>query len=529
MPPRPIGIDLGTTYSVVAAVNEAGEAVPVLNEDSEKLTPSVVYFPDEGQPIVGADAKDLGIIEPDSVVTAIKRQMGTDITRRFGSASFTPEGISAIILDGLARSAALALGLSSEDLAAVITVPAYFGSREREATALAAGIAVLSLMELVDEPVAAAISYGVDTGASGLVLVYDLGGGTFDTTVLELTEHGPSVLITDGLSQMGGLDWDERLGGFIIERAAGIVGDPDLADDDDLMLQVANSVERAKRQLSTREATTVTLYLPGNRLTVHVRRDDFEALCRDLVTATMEVVERTIEEARNKSRSSLTEIILVGGSTHMPMIAAALNRQFDVRVHLNDPDLAVAKGAALHAAALNRARNPQRFLASGTGERSSKSSRGLALRPSAGVLPRALGILLHDSHDSSGTRQFVHHLLEPNTPLPVVSKSATYATILDNQREIRVQLYEQAGSRPSEEVVNNRRVLDGQLTDLPDLKAGSPVEVSVSVSTDGRISCTATEPTSGRQLTIESYMDGVVDSAAAQQQQQAVSRLTRGG
>lgn len=529
MPPRPVGIDLGTTYSVVAAVNEAGEAVPIPNEDGERLTPSVVYFPDEGQPIVGADAKDRGIIEPDSVVTAIKRQMGTDITRRFGSASFTPEGISAIILDSLARGAAPALGVSPEDLDAVITVPAYFGSREREATALAAGIAGLSLMELVDEPVAAAISYGVDTGASGLVLVYDLGGGTFDTTVLELSEHGPGVLITDGLSQMGGLDWDERLSGFIIERAAEIVGDPDLADDDDLMLQVAHSAERAKRQLSTREATTVTLHLPDNRVTVHVRRDDFEALCRELVMATMEVVERTIEEAGNKSRSSLTEIILVGGSTHMPMIGAALRRRFDVRVHLRDPDLAIAKGAALHAAALNRARNPQRFLSSDTSEGSSKSSRGLALKPSAGVLPRALGILLHDSHDPNGTRQFVHHLLEPNTPLPVVSQSATYATILNNQREIRVQLYEQAGSRPSEEVVNNRRVLDGQLTDLPDLKAGSPVEVSVSVSTDGRISCTATEPTSGRQLTIESYMDGVVDSAEAQQQQQAVSRLTRGG
>ncbi|MBK6872754.1 MAG: Hsp70 family protein [Kineosporiaceae bacterium] len=520
---RAIGIDLGTTYSVVAALDERGEAQALTDVEGNVLIPSAVHFVRRGEAVVGRLAKASQAVEPDRVVTAVKRDMGTELTRRFDEVDLTPEGISGVILRALAVTAANALGVAPESLRAVITVPAYFGVAEKEATAQAAAIAGLDLMELVAEPVAAAVSYGVDSGTSGLVLVYDLGGGTFDTTVLEVGAEGPRVLVTDGSSRLGGLNWDDRLQSLLLERFVAVTQDEDALDDDDFQLAVAAAAEDLKKQLSERESASVTLTRGRERSRIALSRSDFEERTADLVAMTLEVVQRALSLAGTRCRLPLREVILVGGSTKMPMIAAALREAVNVPVALRDPDLAVAKGAALHAAALDRRAGvpPEQPLIAV----SAKGERARSLQPATGVVPRAIGVLLRDSHDPSGTRLFVEHLVTANTPLPVVGVEATFATIMKNQDRVRVELFEQAGPMPSPDLANNRRVLDGELIGLPQLPAGSPIELTLAVAPDGRIRCTALEPRSGKVLVLESYMEGVVDGAAAAAQRHHVSSL----
>lgn len=520
-----IGIDLGTTYSVTAHVDDRGEAVALTNADGAFTTPSVVYFDEGGRVVVGSAAKDAEALEPDRVVTAVKRDMGSRRARTFDGMDLTPEGISAIILRALAESAADELGVPVDQLSAVITVPAYFGVAEKEATAQAAQIAGLDLLELIAEPVAATVSYGVDTGASGLVLAYDLGGGTFDTTILDIRGTTPTVVVTDGSSRLGGLNWDERLVDLLGEGYVQASGDPDALDDDVLIMRLVEAAEDAKKVLSTRESARTTIRHDGRSTTVEVRRAQFEERCTDLVEATLEVVDRAMAEARTRTSEPLVEVILVGGATRMPMISAALESHLGVPVQLRDPDLAVAKGAALHAAALERARLSAQGASPST-PLSVKGERAAAMRPAVTVLPRALGVLLHDSHDPSGTRQLIHHVIAANTPLPVSGAQARFATILPDQDRIRVEVYEQAGAVSSEEVGDNRRVLDGELSGLPRLKAGSPIDVELGVAADGRITCTAIEPKSGSRLVLESYMDGVVDAAEVAEQTEHLGRLT---
>jgi molecular chaperone DnaK len=519
-----IGIDLGTTYSVVAHASPDGQVEILPNERDKKLTPSVVYFRDDGQVEVGEAAKDVLPIEPDRVVEAIKRHMGTQYTLMFEGVTYTPEGISAVILRWLVVGAAEALHVSAGDLEVVITVPAYFGVAEREATAAAAKIAGIRCLDLVAEPVAAALSYGVDSGTQGSVLVYDLGGGTFDVTVIELTPDGPQPVVTDGSTELGGLKWDEVMAGILTERYVKITGDEDAFEDDDFLLWLAHQGEQLKRQLTTRESGQVTVERGTHRAKVVVGRDEFTAACESLIRTTLAVVDRALASATARNVSAPRQVILVGGSSRMPMIAESLRAHLGVDVALKDPDLAVAKGAAIHAQALVREREPK--------ERSSSDlsmpgrvRRALAVNPLHAVVPRAVGVKVMDSTDSSGTRVFVQHLVLANARLPVVGATAKFATVMPDQERVRVEIYEQAGAVASEDIQFNRRVLDGELIDLPPLKAGSPIELTLSVALDGRLSCTAVEPRSRSTLVLESYVEGVVDMAEAKSQEQSVGAL----
>ena len=518
-----LGIDLGTTISVVATVRDDGRVAVLENDSGRSLTPSVVHFKGPGAVVVGEDAKSMIPLRPDRVIAAIKRQMGTDADLVFDGVTYRPEGVSALILRSLVESAARALGTDPAELAAVVTVPAYFGTAEREATAAAAQIAGLELLDLVAEPVAAALSYGTAGDDSGTVVVYDLGGGTFDATVVELTEDGPRVVAVDGAARLGGVDFDERLGVLLVERYVLATDDDDAVDDEEFVLRLYATAEDVKKRLSRVESVSVPVERAesGRRADVAVSRLDFQRVTERLVDETLDVVERVIATAVSRGANPAHQVLLTGGSSRMPAIGAALGERLGLRVRLSDPDTAVAKGAALHARALRtqRSETPTDRLAVG-------SSPALLAAPVRTVLPRALGVKIMDSEDPTGERVIVRHVIPANTPLPVRAKKTTFATIVDGQDRIRVELMEQAGARAAPDLEFNRRVVDGELVGLtPNLPAGSAIDLAISIDSAGRVSFTAAERTSGRQLELVSYMDGVVDAAELEDQRRAVAHM----
>jgi molecular chaperone DnaK len=512
-----LGIDLGTTNSVVASIDAGGEVIVISNAVGEDTTPSVVYFESNAEVVVGEEARRLSELDPDNGVSLIKRHMGTDFPLSVRGLPHTPESISAVILRQLVGGAP-----SGEVPRAVITVPAYFGTREREATAQAGRIAGIEVLELVDEPVAAAIHHGLVKPGNRTILVYDLGGGTFDTTVLKVADGHVSVVATDGHSNLGGADIDQRLLAIVLDRLESLVppeDHDDLSDDEVKLAGLLREIEDAKRLLSDRSQCRVVARTASDRVTVSLDRADLEEACVDLFAATTDIVDRVVAAAAAKGATEIDEVIMVGGSSRIPALATRLGEQLGVVPRIVDPDLAVAKGAALRAHQIVGSSQIQAF----------SRTRGLLESAKPGtitpVVPRAVGLLIDDSHDVAGKRQFVAHLIDANTPLPASETTTSYGTILANQPSVRIQVYEQAGPSPSEAVEHNHRVLDGELTGLGKLSAGSMIEVTVAMAIDGRLTVVAREPESGEELTIEAFVEGVVDSAEAEELTRTVGLL----
>jgi molecular chaperone DnaK len=512
-----LGIDLGTTNSVVATINDSGEVVVIRNAVNEETTPSAVYFESNSRVVVGDEAKRMVAVDPDNGAILIKRHMGTEFPLNIRGQSHTPESISALILRQLVAAAQV-----TGEPQAVITVPAYFGTPEREATAQAGRIAGLNVLELVDEPVAAAIHYGLDKAGNRTVLVYDLGGGTFDTTVLTVADGHVAVVATDGHHKLGGADIDERLLSIVLERLEKLVPSDDydnLVEDEAKLGNVMADVEAAKRQLSQRSEYNLVVRTATDRITITLRREELEQSSADLFAATTEIIERVVATAKGKGVSGIDEVIMVGGSSRIPTLAKRLQVLFRVAPKLVEPDLAVAKGAALRAHQIVGSSQLKALV----------DARGHLNAGGPGtvtpVAPRAVGLLIDDSHDPEGQRQFIAHLIHANTALPASETTTSYGTILSNQSSARIQIYEQAGPSPSEEVAHNRRVLDGELSGLSGLPAGSIIAVTIKVAIDGRLTVIACDPASGKELTLEAFVEGVVDSVEAQDLSERVGNL----
>jgi molecular chaperone DnaK len=513
---RPVlGIDLGTTNSVVASIDDQGQVVILRNALGSEITPSAVFF-EPGGVVVGEEAVQAITADPGSGVRLIKRQMGTEFPLQIGGQEHTPESISALILRQLAAAAP---GGAAARPRAVITVPAYFGLAEREATYQAGVIAGLDVLELLDEPVAAAAHYGLTSAGNRTVLVYDLGGGTFDTTVLRIADGAVTVLATDGHHSLGGSDVDQRLLDLVLGRLEDIlpVAEFDeLVDDRRLLGCLALDVESAKRELSTRMSRDIVVSTPARRIPVAISRADLEAACGDLFDTTTEIIERVLSSARSAGADPPSDVIMVGGSSRIPALSARLTAMLGIPPRLVEPDLAVAKGAALRAHQL-LATTQLTALARSSGRRAAAGAGKIRT-----VAPRAVGILVEDSYDPSGERSFVQHLVHANTPLPVTRTEEGFGTILENQESVRIQVYEQAGPAPSAEVAHNRRVLDGELTKIGSLPAGSVIRITLKIAVDGRLTVIAHEPVSGRELTLEAFVEGVVDSVETERLTQVV-------
>ncbi len=500
----PFGIDLGTTNSAIAHVDYTGDVVMIPNAVGEITTPSIVYFESNDQVVVGAEAKESWAIDPDNGVTLVKRLMGTDTPIIVSGQHHTPESISALVLRQLVEAAS-----DETSPSVVITVPAYFGTAEREATYQAAKIAGLDVLALLDEPVAAAIHYGLNEGRNQTILVYDLGGGTFDTSVLKVDNGSVTVVATDGHNSLGGSDVDNRLVELVLSRLEARLPEAEydaLLEDPRSLGQLTIDVERIKHSLSSSSGRDVVVRTPKDRIAVSVTREDLERACADLFEETSMIIGRVIDTARAKGTSSIDQVVMVGGSSRIPMLADKLAAFVGVTPRLVDPDLAVAKGAARYAHQLNASSG---LTAAETGK------SGLAGRPHriSPVAPRSLGVLIDDSYDPTGERSFVHYLVHTNDTLPSENETSEFGTILDGQEAVRIQVFEQAGAVTSEEASDNRRVLDGELVGLSDVPAGSVIKIAMQVAIDGRLTVNASEPLSGQTLTLEAFIEGVVDSA----------------
>ncbi len=459
-----VGIDLGTTNSVVASVNDHGEVVVLPNAVGDEITPSVVYFDPDGSVVVGEEAVQATAVDPENGVQLIKRNMGAEFPLTVRGQDHTPESISALILRQLT---AAACGTAAGPVRAVITVPAYFGLAEREATYQAGLIAGLDVLELLNEPVAAAAHYGLATTGDRTVLVYDLGGGTFDTTVLKISGGRVQVLATDGHHSLGGADVDRRIVDLVLQRLQDVLS-PDALDeiteDKRRLGELVLDVEAAKRDLSARTSRPVVVHAGSGRTTVNLTRADVDAVCGDLFDTTAEIIERVLDAAGLQPGRGVDEVIMVGGSSRIPVLAERLTAMLGQVPRLVEPDLAVAKGAALRAHHL--AATPQ---LAAIGRLPSREASAAGIGQVTPVTPRAVGIQVEDSYDPAGSKSFVEHLVAANTPLPTEQISERFGTILQGQEAVRIQVYEQAGPARSAEVEHNRLVLDGELTGLGSL------------------------------------------------------------
>ncbi len=346
-----IGIDLGTTYSAVATVSGNGKPEIVKNADGESTTPSVVYFPAGGEPVVGAEAKEFQAVGENDVASFFKRDMGDPgFFQTFHDRKYSPTELSSLVLKKLKADAEAELGQRIE--AAVITVPAYFNNAQRNATIDAAKLAGLRVLRIINEPTAAAIAFGLSskTKAGTTTLVYDLGGGTFDVSIVKASDEEISVLATDGDHKLGGKDWDDRIAGYLAGQFRDEFGADPFEDQEsfnDLMIKC----EKAKRELSVRDSTKVKITHGGECGTYTLTRTQFAELTRDLLERTRGIAQSVIDAVDGLTWDGLDGVLLVGGSTRMPMVAA-----FVEEVTGKPPlrginvDEAVALGAALQAA-----------------------------------------------------------------------------------------------------------------------------------------------------------------------------------
>lgn len=519
---KSIGIDLGTTYSCVMHYGADGSEELVPTSVGGALTPSVVHISDHGEVTVGEHARQMLVEDADNVIIGIKRMMGREHPLGYGGQVLTPEGVSALILQQLGTDAVEALGVPFEQLHAVITVPAYFGVAEKEATSAAARIANLHCAELLPEPVAAAYAYGLAKEPDLTSLVYDLGGGTFDVAVVGMANGNYRVWAADGESRLGGLDWDSRIEELLWDEVAKLPDGEDLRYEEDVIGAVQDASERVKRKLTGTTHVTERFRVGTQMVALRISRDRFEDVSNDLLMRTMQAARRAMDAARAAGAPPVDQILLVGGSTRMPMVREALAKEFGLPIRLTDPDKAVARGAAILSEQLLASAEHRTVTVNGMTVLASIANRVVS------VLPRAIGVLVNSSRSPYSEDPYVEHFLGANTPLPVVARQHSVATIVKNQKKVRIQLFEQGGNTPSPHVEDNRPLIEGEIAGIPPAPAGTEVVLRVNVSTDGLVTLEATTARSRSSLQVEAFVHGVLDEAEVEKQRQVTSLLLKG-
>tara|TARA_B100000902_G_scaffold71726_1_gene77156 strand:+ start:4677 stop:6494 length:1818 start_codon:yes stop_codon:yes gene_type:complete len=467
---KAVGIDLGTTNSVVAVL-EGGEPAVVANAEGNRTTPSIVAFKGS-EVLVGELAKRQAITNPDNTIRSIKREIGTSWKQSFEGKEYTPQEISARILQKLKTDAEAYLG---EDVTeAVITVPAYFNDAERQATKEAGKIAGLNVLRIINEPTAASLAYGLENSEDQKILVYDLGGGTFDVSVLEISEGVFEVKSTAGDSKLGGDDWDQKVMDWLVEKFKSSTG-IDISSDKMAMQRIKEGAEKAKIELSSTSETEINLpFITANdagpqHLLEKLSRSEFEKITADLVERTKDPVNKAIEDA-GLSYSDIEHIILVGGSTRIPSIQALVKSMTGKDPHKGvNPDEVVASGAAIQAGVLKGDVKDVLLL---------------------DVTPLTLGV------ETKGG--IVAKMIERNTTIPT-KRSETFTTAEDGQTEVEIHVLQ--GER--EMASGNKSLGKFKLTEIPSAKQGTPqIEVTFDIDANGIVNVNAKDLGTGKEQNI---------------------------
>ncbi|KQX64819.1 molecular chaperone DnaK [Paenibacillus sp. Root444D2] len=481
-----IGIDLGTTNSCVA-VMEGGEAVVIPNPEGNRTTPSVVGFKKDGERVVGETAKRQAITNPDKTISSIKRHIGTNHKEHIDGKDYTPQEISAIILQKLKADAEAYLGQTVTQ--AVITVPAYFNDSQRQATKDAGKIAGLEVLRIVNEPTAAALAYGLEKTEDQTILVYDLGGGTFDVSILELGDGFFEVKATSGDNKLGGDDFDQVIIDYLVaefKKEQGI----DLSKDKAAVQRLKDAAEKAKKELSGVLTTTVSLPFitvadgVPQHLELNLTRAKFEELSASLVERTLGPTRQALQDS-GLSTSQIDKVVLVGGSTRIPAVVEAIKKLTGKEPHKGvNPDEVVALGAAVQAGVL-------------TGE-----VKDVVLLD---VTPLSLGI------ETAGG--VFTKMIDRNTTIPT-TKSQVYSTYADNQTSVEIHVLQGERSMAS----GNKTLGRFMLGDIPPAPRGVPqIEVSFDIDANGIVNVSALDKGTGKsqKITITSS-SGLSDAEVEQ-------------
>ncbi len=505
-----VGIDLGTTYSAMAQIDNNGNPVSLKNADEKTITPSVILLGDQGHILVGPSFERISVADPANIIEAVKRQMGNkNFFKVYENKKLTPEFLSALIIKKLKQDAEPQIGNIAN---AVITVPYYFNDVRRKATQDAGKIAGLNVIDIINEPTAATLAYAWMKGELGrlelgenekTILVYDLGGGTFDVTVVRYTPTHFRVLATDGDVYLGGLDWSARIVDHVSEQFKHKFG-MDPREDPETALQMSQECEAAKLALSSKAQVPVNVYYKGKSLAVALTRGDFERMTADLLQRTRDTTELVLQQA-DVDPATLDELILVGGSTHMPSVEEMLTsvcKKTPSR-ELN-AEVAVAQGAAIHAAILEAKET------GGEGRMAKAVISRLRSVVSDDVNSHSLGIKVTDPDQR--TQKMNHIMIPRNTTIPF-SRTERFSTNSANQQTVHVYLLE----GEAKDVDACSQIGDFRITDLPpNLPAGSPVEVTYSYDSSGRINATARDLTGNKEASTEIVRASGLDDAGLQ-------------
>ena len=538
------GIDLGTTYSCVAYVDDTGRATVINNSEGTNTTPSVVNFASPTQVVVGQVAKENAVIDPQNTISLVKTLMGkSDFAINYNGEDKSPEEVSAYILRKLALDASKMIDSEVKDV--VITCPAYFGTAETTATKNAGVIAGLNVLEIIREPTAAALYYGCTKEQENkTILVYDLGGGTFDVTIMCISPDKIEVICSDGNHELGGKDWDEALmrylaGEFVTQT--GFDGEFDEYAQQDLRLKA----EKAKQQLSSREEVPVMLDAAGLRAKINVSRTTFNDITSALLNETIDKTDAAIAVAKSKGYE-VGEVLLVGGSTRMPQVTEILKHKFGVEPKILDPDEAVAKGAAIHAVNvyINKQQNIsewERKIESGEVVGDSKGAQppienkenyqeDLAVNQSMISISGKMKEVIYATTKSYALELFVPddsgklvpkcvNLIFKNQSMPdgLISVTQRAGTLEADQESVELVVHE--NDRPDEKFnIDKDYILGNATLKLPlNLPKGAPIEANFTLDSEGILKVSGYDLTSGNEIHVDMQAKGIMTTAKVEE------------